>query len=228
MQLSGKLLRCAAACGLLLLAGACSAAPARQETSGPFVPRLERVRRDADKVFALASTDDVRGISVYLAHKEPAVRHLAHRSLLLALHFGHEGTDLPAYDAFQPYDRIKEAYRGWARWLESVADLKDLLRAKPRTRSQKAEERLLLESVVLAVNRLGGAGDLDLLAELLESEDEYVRRVALRRLRETAGGPGEDEAAASGAAPERAWLDWWRNKRSGEPAKQQSTKGEGK
>jgi hypothetical protein len=227
MQLSGKFLRCAANCTLLLLAGACGTAPVHSEDSGLFEPRLERVRRDADKVFALSSTDDVRGISVYLAHKEPVVRHLAHRSLLAALHFGHEEADLPQYDAFQPYGEIKEAYRRWARWLETGVDLKDVLRARPRARSKKAEERLLLESVVLAVNRLGSPKDMDLLAELLESEDEYVRRVALRRLREAAGGPGEDEAAASGLAPEKAWLDWWRGKRSGKAVKQHSTE-EGK
>jgi hypothetical protein len=177
------------------------------------------VRRDAEKVFALSSTDDVRGISVYLAHKEPVVRHLAHRSLLMALHYSHEETTLPKYDAFQPYSEIKKAYRRWAQWLETEVNLKEVLRTKPRPRSQKAEERLLLESVILTVNRLGSIKHMDLLAELLESEDEYVRRVALRRLREAAGGPGEDEAAALGLAPEKVWLDWWQKKRSKEAAK---------
>ncbi len=216
----------AAACSVLLTAAACSAAPARQKNSGPFQPRLDRVRRDAEKVFALSSTDDVRGLSVYLAHKEPVVRHLAHRSLLTALHYDHEEADLPRYDPFLPYSEIKKAYRGWAQWLESKVDLKDVLRTKPKPRSKKAQERLLLESVVLAVNRLGGPRDLDLLAELLESEDEYVRRVALRHLREAAGGPGEDVAAASGLAPEKAWLDWWLKERSETGAQQQSVKGE--
>jgi hypothetical protein len=223
MQRSAKLLASAlllaAACGLLLVASACSGTPSKQAGSGLFEPRLDRVRRDADKVFALASNDDVRGLSVYLAHKEPAVRHLAHRSLLTALHYSHKSTDLPQYDAFRPYSEIKEAYRAWAQWLETRVDLKDVLRAKPRPRLQKAEERLLLEAVILTITRLDGMNHLDLLAELLESEDEYVRRAALRRLRDTAGGPGGGEAAASGLAPEKVWFDWWRKKRSGTGAK---------
>lgn len=194
----------------------CAGAPPQQSTPQPFEPRLKFVRAEAGHVFALGALDDAGGLVVYLAHREPIVRYLAHESLLTALHYGHRASSPPNYEPFRGDERARKDYRKWLAWLTSEVNLKGIVRSTPRPRKKESEERRLLEAALAAARHSGRARDIDLLIEMIDTDDDYVKGTAARFLKKLVGGPPQDQAHGVQAA--EMWRKWWQVERAAMPA----------
>jgi hypothetical protein len=193
----------------ILLAG-CASAPVEEKPA--FEPRLDFVRAEARHVFALGARDQVGGLVVYLSHDEPVVRYLAHKAFLRALDCHYEGTVPGGYDPFGKKEEIAAAAKALLDWVRSRKDLEGIGREEPRPDWRKHEERQLFEAALAAARRQGRVADYDLIAEMTESQDEYVAESAIRVLREYMGeakSAPQEAAGLAGAELRKFWRDRW-------------------